>query len=87
MWVSVDSRKAGGLEEFQVIGCKLTGSPSFESFLDLIREGKITIDLTMSLKGTRQGVRDHGYLFRVDNSQLDGLFLSSPQIFALGAEG
>lgn len=87
MWVSVDSRKAGGLEEFQVIGCKLTGSPSFESFLDLIREGKITIDLTMSLKGTRQGVRDHGYLFRVDNSQLDGLFLSAPQIFALGAGG
>ena len=83
MWVSVDSRKAGGLEEFQVIGCKLTGSPSFESFLDLIREGKITMDLTMSHKGTKQGVRDHGYLFRVDNSQLDGIFLSTPRNFSI----
>ncbi len=86
MWVSVDARKVGGREEFQVIGCKLTGSPNFESFLDLIREGKITIDLTMSLKGTKQGVRDHGYLFRVDNSQLDGLFLSAPQMFMLGGK-
>jgi hypothetical protein len=84
MWVSVDSRKAEGTEEFEVVGCKLTGSPSFESFLDLIRQGKITMDLTMSLKGTKQGVRDHGYLFRVDNSQLDGIFLSAPQIFVLG---
>ncbi len=85
IWVSVDARKVGGREEFQVISCKLTGSPNFESFLDLLREGKVTLDLTMSLKGARQGVRDHGYLFRVDNSQLDGLFLSTPQIFSLGA--
>jgi hypothetical protein len=83
IWVSVDARKVGGREEFQVIGCKLTGSPNFESFLDLIREGKITVDLTMSLKGTKQGVRDHGYLFRVDNTQLDSLFLSVPQVFIL----
>jgi hypothetical protein len=83
MWVSVDSRKAAGIEEFQVIGCKLTGSPSFESFLDFIREGKITMDLTISHKGTKQGVRDHGYLFRVDNSQLDGIFLSAPRNFSI----
>lgn len=83
MWVSVDSRRVAGLEEFQVIGCKLTGSPSFESFLDFIREGNITVDLTMSQKGAKQAVRDHGYLFRIDNSQLDGLFLSTPQVFLI----
>ena len=83
IWVSVDSRKTAGLEEFQVIGCKLTGSPSFESFLDFIREGNITVDLTMSQKGAKQAVRDHGYLFRIDNSQLDGLFLSIPQVFLI----
>jgi hypothetical protein len=87
MWVSVDARKVGGREEFQVVGCKLTGSPNFDSFLDLIREGKITIDLTMSLKGTKQGVRDHGYLFRVDNSQLDGLFLCAPREFVFEKPG
>jgi hypothetical protein len=86
MWVSVVSRKAAGLEEFQVIGCKLTGSPSFESFLDFIREGTITVDLTMSQKGTKQAVRDHGYLFRIDNSQLDGLFLSNPQVFLINVK-
>lgn len=83
MWISVDSRKTEGLEEFKVLGCKLTGSPCFESFLDFIREGNITIDLTMSQKGAKQAVRDHGYLFRIDNSQLDGLFLSIPLVFLI----
>lgn len=81
MWISVEARKINGCEEFKVLGFKLTGSPSFDSFLSLVRAGKITIDLTMSLKGVKRAVRDHGYLFRIDNAYMDGLFLSPPKVY------
>lgn len=85
LWIAVNFRKIKSKEEFQIKSAKLTGDPCFTTFLDFIREGKITVDLTMSLKGKAQAVRDHGYLFRIQQSHLDELFLSEPKIYIINS--
>ena len=83
LWVSVDSKKEGKIERFKVLHAKLTGTPDFQAFIDLICSGNVTVDLTMTLKENQKAVRDHGYLFRIKNLLMDKLFLSEPKAFVI----
>lgn len=52
--------------------------PSVLKFLQLIADGDVYLDFTLSLKGEK--LRDHGYLWRINPSALTKLYLSTATI-------
>lgn len=80
VWISVASDEDEyGRERFRLLSAKVTGSPSFDAFLEAIEAGDVSVDFTMKLKG--QGTKDHGYLFRIQQDKLDTIFWSEPVMY------
>ena len=72
-YISLSSRRRGGVEECQlesVIYCKW---PSVLRFLRLANSGSIFLDLTLSISGNH--VKDHGFLWRIRSESLADLYL------------
>lgn len=71
-WVKAKSRFNNGIEEFLYESIVYTREPSVVSFTELLANGKISMDYTLSYTGSR--VRDHGYLFKIMPNDLNLLF-------------
>jgi hypothetical protein len=80
-WVEAESRVVEAKEQFRYIRVHHTQKPLVAHLGHLIAEGVITMDFTLSEKQTG-GVRDHGYLFRIDPKNL-GLLFPSLQTYDL----
>jgi hypothetical protein len=80
-WVEAESRFVGSKEQFRYVRVQHTQKPLIANLGHLIAEGVITMDFTLSEK-LSGGVRDHGYLFRIDPKNL-GLLFPSLQSFDL----
>ena len=72
-WVKAEYRENRGREEFWYYKAIYTSKPILSNIDYLLADGRITLDLTMSEKGLN-GVRDHGYLFKIWPDDLQGLF-------------
>lgn len=79
-WVKADCKGVGKAECFQFSEIVHTRQPRATSLETLIEAGSVTLDYTMSLKGTR--VRDHGYLFKIHPEDFSALF-PPPQVYKL----
>jgi len=53
--------------------------PSILNFVDLVAEGKINLDFTLSAKDGK--IRDHGFLWRIQQESLEELYLSKEEVF------
>lgn len=71
-WVKAETRKKKGIEYFLYYKVIHTKSPLLETFFELIESGGIVLEHTHSKDGTR----DHGYLFKVLNDSFTKLFPS-----------
>jgi len=80
-WVEAETRFSEGKEQFKFTKVHHTKKPLLENLGILLSEGIITMDFTLSEKKTG-GVRDHGYLFRIDPKNL-GLLFPSIQTYEL----
>ena len=80
-WVEAESRHLEGKEQFRYIRVHHTQKPLIANLGHLLSEGIITMDFTLSEK-LSGGVRDHGYLFRIDPRNL-GLLFPSIQTYDL----
>ena len=80
-WVEAESRFMNAKEQFRYIRVHHTQKPLIANLGHLISEGIITMDFTLSEKQSG-GVRDHGYLFRIDPKNL-GLLFPSLQTYDL----
>lgn len=74
-WVKAQSKIIDGAEHFHFTEVTYTRRPRVEYFEILLEAGIITMDYTMHLKESG-GVRDHGYLFKINPNSLDSLFPS-----------
>jgi len=72
-WVKAEHRESCGKEEFLYYKAIYTCKPILSNIDYLLADGRITLDLTMSEKGLN-GVRDHGYLFKIWPDDLQSLF-------------
>ncbi len=52
--------------------------PSILRFIKLAKSGQIYLDFTLSL--TQQGVRDHGFLWRIPSDRIGDLYLETVPI-------
>jgi len=74
-WVEAESRVVNAKEQFRYIRVHHTQKPLIANLGHLLAEGVVTMDFTLSEKKSG-GVRDHGYLFRIDPKNLGLLFPS-----------
>ena len=79
-WVKADVKKVSGKEFFHYHEVVHTKSPIASHFIYLIDDGVVTLDFTISEKGS--GVRDHGYLFKIHPKDLDKL-MPNPRVYNL----
>ena len=80
-WVEAESRVVNAKEQFRYIRVHHTQKPLIANLGHLLAEGVVTMDFTLSEKKSG-GVRDHGYLFRIDPKNL-GLLFPSLQTYDL----
>jgi len=80
-WVEAETRFIDGKEQFKYTKVHHTKKPLLDNLGILLAEGIITMDFTLSERKTG-GVRDHGYLFRIDPKNL-GLLFPSIQTYEL----
>lgn len=71
-WVKAESKVIEGREHFHYYRVIHTANPMIANMSPLLADGTITLDLTMSESGN--GVRDHGYLFKIRPESFLGLF-------------
>lgn len=77
-FIGVNSNKKGGKEYLQLkdaIHCKW---PSILNFIELVKNGKINLDFTLSEKNGR--VQDHGFLWRIQQESIEALYLSRIEV-------
>lgn len=72
-WISAKKKVINGKEHFHYTGVTYTRSPMAEYFGPLIESNIITMDYTLHLKENNQ-TKDHGYLFKIRQDNLDLLF-------------
>jgi len=77
-FVTGDSRKIDGREEFRYTGLQLLWGFSFDRFIQAMYDKKISIDFRAKMVGNR--VRDHGTGFRIQQQHLEYLFSESMTI-------
>ena len=76
-WVKAECRGSGANEEFRYVEVGLTQHPIASNLTPLLVSGAITVDLLMHELPTSRGgirVRDHGYLFKIQPSEIASLF-------------
>ena len=71
-WVKATSRIQNDVEYFRYDTVIHTQSPNVNLFGSLVSEGIITMDYTLSRRGN--GVRDHGYIFKIKPDDINLLF-------------
>ncbi|QOL50241.1 MvaI/BcnI family restriction endonuclease [Massilia litorea] len=71
-WVKADAGLVDGVECFHYHSIVHTIKPLAANLSPAIANGTVTLDLTMSLSGSR--IRDHGYLFKIWPGDLPMLF-------------
>ena len=71
-WVKATSRIQDNREYFRYDTVIHTQSPNVNLFGALVSEGIITMDYTLSRRGN--GVRDHGYIFKIKPQNINLLF-------------
>ncbi len=77
-FIAVNSEKTGDKEYLnleKVFYCKW---PSILNFVDLVDEGKINLDFTLSEKDGK--IRDHGFLWRIQQEFIEALYLSQEEV-------
>jgi len=72
-WVGAKCKGKGQDEHFHYITVEHTKKPKARNFDALIEGGKISVDYLMSQRGENR-VRDHGYLFKIHQSDFTALF-------------
>ena len=72
-WVSADVREGSAGEEFLFTKVTHTRQPLVWNFGPAITAGTVTMDYTLSLKPSGR-TRDHGYLFKLHEDDIDVLF-------------
>lgn len=72
-WVSADVRAGASGEEFRFTKVIHTRQPLVWNLGPAILAGAVTLDYTLSLKPTGR-IRDHGYLFKLHEDDIDVLF-------------
>ncbi len=68
-FIDVETRESGGINECRfthLLHCK---NSSIDKFLDLLNDGKIYLDFTLSIKNGRS--KDHGFLWRIKGELRD----------------
>lgn len=80
-WVSAETRKRDGREEFLFKNVEYTRSPHTYQFPDLLGSGLITIDHLIKEKG--RGAHERGPLFKISKAGYQMLF-PAPMKFELG---
>lgn len=63
------------LELSKAIYCKW---PSILNFLDLVNDGKINLDFTLSQKNGK--IQDHGFLWRIKQESIEASYLSKKEV-------
>ena len=89
-WVSAERRVTGGIPEFRYVRAVRTVKPMIANLGPLLAEGIVQVDLLMhdesrsstSASGLTSRVRDHGYLFKIAQSNRDLLF-PNPRLYRL----
>lgn len=82
MFVSAVQRGVGVKTEFWFNEAIFCEDPTIENFVQLVREGSIFYDFTLSQKDKK--IKDHGFLWRLDLGQLVRLF-KKVSVVALGS--
>lgn len=80
-WVKALSRGPKTAEEFHYVEVLHTRNPNIQGFETLLESGIITVDYLISQKGSTS-VRDHGYLFKIHQRDINALF-PPPKIYEL----
>lgn len=78
-WVKAEVKIIDGREHFHYTHATYTKKPKIEYLEMLIEDGVITLDYAMHKRATGNGVRDHGYLFKILPSNFGALFPSPKQ--------
>jgi len=84
LFVRASSRGEGASEEFRFEEALLCREPSFPSFLSLVEDGSVGLDLTLSEKSAGGQTRDHGYLWRIREGSLNRLYAYQRPLFGIG---
>lgn len=80
-WVKVQALKSATVETFRVIGVTHTSRPSTFNFDALLETGDITVDHTIKRIPGKDTAKDRGYLFKVEESKKDQLFLGQKSVY------
>ena len=79
VFVAAHTRGEGTTEEFHYFGVNWCREPSVESFLTLMREGDVFLELRMHVKESGT-CRNHGSCFRIHRHRLKDLFRYSDHV-------
>lgn len=82
-WVKAESKFVDGVEYFRYHSVVHTVAPLIGNLAQAIKDGIVTLDLTMSEKSPT-AIRDHGYLFKIWPDDLNAIF-PAPKTHALGS--
>ena len=72
-WVEAETKEIDGIEHFKYNKVTYTKNPNIELIPLLFDNGIITLDFTMHIK-PNGNARDHGYLMKIDEKNLELLF-------------
>ncbi|MCZ6834473.1 MAG: MvaI/BcnI family restriction endonuclease [Planctomycetota bacterium] len=75
----LNTTKSEGYEACTVEAITFCKWPSIIRFLELITEGSINLDFTLSMK-PGSGLKDHGQLWKIKSNSLDRLYLHSEAV-------
>ena len=79
VFVSAHTRGKGKSEEFHYYGVTWVREPSVDSFIKLLQEGEVMLELRMHLKESGS-VRNHGSCFRIKQNRIKDLFRYATQV-------
>lgn len=72
-WIAAENKMINGIENFKYVHITHTKNPQINLFEYLIESRVISLDFVMHI--TEKGsARDHGYLFKINKTNLDKLF-------------
>ena len=73
-WVKANTKVIDGKEHFHYTDITYTQAPQIQHLEMLIEDGVITLDYAMHKRASGNGVRDHGYLFKILPANFNALF-------------
>jgi hypothetical protein len=85
LFIGAAARGTGREEEFRYDEVVYCSQASFAAFLELVQQGQICLDFTAHVQNGRP--RDHGYLWRIRESQIPRLYAYRRQLFKRNGPG